>query len=33
MEAELDVLNWRKEFIDRMAQDLVKELMELKGEL
>jgi hypothetical protein len=33
IEAELDVLNWRKEVIDGMAQNLVKELMELKGEL
>jgi hypothetical protein len=33
MEAELNVLNWRKEFIDRMAKDLVRELMELKEDL
>ena len=33
IEAELDVLNWRKEIIDGMAQNLVKELMELKEEL
>jgi hypothetical protein len=33
MEAELDVLNWRKEVIDRMVKDLVRELMELKEDL
>jgi hypothetical protein len=33
IEAELNVLDWRKEVIDGMAQNLVKELMELKGEL
>ena len=33
IEAELDVLNWRKEVIDGMTKDLVKELMELKEDL